>query len=208
MKRTKLLIVPCALAAVLILCSGFGAFSQTGTYPTINPKGKKASSPPISDYTLTFEITLDSGKSAKVLVREGEMAKIGDLNQGYAFALVPVVKDKVKKTATFNIFALTQDENANEMVRELQRLDARLEAVVATDTQPEFLIRLISVDPPPSASLEQDDGLELTAQYQCSPSLDCCLACDDGVWVCAICGWRYCGCCCDPPRSCETQPTH
>lgn len=215
MNKSRLLVAVCLFAVVaLVLFTAFPATTQTG-YSTINPKGKKATSPPISEYSLMFEITLASGKSAKLLVREGEMAKIGDVGEEYAFALVPVIKDRAKKVATFNIFQLTQDESGNEAIREVQRVDARPEATISTDTNPRLEIRLISMHPPRTASVEdstEESPILLASNQNCSNKagqnggLDCCVMCDDGVWACGICVWRYCGCCCDSPRNCNDGP--
>lgn len=135
-----------------VLCSSSPAWTQTGSYTEINPKGKKAYGIAISDNTLTFEITLASGKIAKMLVREGEMAKFGVLSEGYAFAFVPVIKDMDKKSARVTILALTQDEKGNEMVRQLEQVDARLELAITTNTKPTFQIRLTSIKEARSSS--------------------------------------------------------
>ncbi len=148
----------CGFASVFfVLCSASPAWTQTGSYTKINPKGKKAYSTPISENTLAFEITLDSGKIAKMLIREGEMAKFGDLSEGYAFALIAVIKDMRKKSARVTIFALTQDEKGNEMVRQLEQVDARLESAITTNTKPTFQIRLISIKEARSSSASADN---------------------------------------------------
>lgn len=78
------------------------------------------------------------------------MAKIGDLDKGYAFALVPVINTG-NDSALFNIFRLTQDESGNESVREVERINVRLENPVTTNTEPPFRITLLSIEQPTSS---------------------------------------------------------
>lgn len=154
MKRSRLPSVLCGVAVVFfVLCSGSPAWTQTGSYTEINAKGKAAYSTPISENTLTFELTLASGEIAKFLIKEGGMAKFANLNEGYAFALTAVIKDMRKKSARVTIFALTQDEKGNEIAREVEQVDARLESTITTNTKPSFQIKLISIEEPLSSSL-------------------------------------------------------
>ncbi len=150
MQFRKSLKLVLAIAAALFLCSDSLAQEQTGSFTSIIRKGKKASSVPISDSTLKFEVILPGEKLATILVREGEMAKIGDLDKGYAFALVPVINTG-KDSASFNIFRLTQDESGNESVREVERINVRLENPVTTNTEPPFRITLLSIEQPTSS---------------------------------------------------------
>ena len=131
----------------LALSLSTAAWAQEG-YTKLESKGKKAYSVPVSERTLTFEVTLPEKKSAKVLVKEGGMAKVGNLDEGYAFALVPIVKDMAKHTVAFTVFQLTQDEAGNESIRELQRVEASVGADIFTKTEPSFKIRLLSIDRP------------------------------------------------------------
>ncbi len=206
LRRLNVVLGVCLLGLV----SATGVSSQQGSYKELNPKGQKAESPAISEKTLRFEITLSSGKLIKLLAKEGAMVKFGDLEEGYAYALVPVIKDMDKQSAAITVFELTQDEGGNESVRQSQRLDLNREAPRYSDTEPKFQIRLISTEPPPQASASpvstKDNPLLAQAQATCqSGGPDCCLRCGQ-VWVCAICVWMDCGCCCDPPHACTEYP--
>lgn len=200
----RLLLV--AGAALLVWSSTLPAWAQAGSYTKLNPKGREAHSLPISDKTIRFEVTLPSGEVVKLFVQEGGMAKVGNLEEGYAFALVPVVKDKGKQLASFTVFALSQDEAGNELIRQVERLDADSQAPASTKTEPKFQLRVISVEEPKPSLVSRGPtkGFALAvAQRECIGE-DCCLRCGN-TWACAICVIMDCGCCCDAPYKCQ-QP--
>ncbi|HVS89586.1 MAG TPA: hypothetical protein VHF01_15370 [Candidatus Acidoferrum sp.] len=143
-------------ALPFLICSVLFALSpaargQAGTYTELNPKGQKAESIPISDRTVLFEVTMPSGKIAKLRIKEGGMAKIGDLEQGNAFALVPVIKDMQRQTASFTVFQLTQDKQGNESVQQLERVEVDAAAAIATNAEPKLRLRVISLEEPKSS---------------------------------------------------------
>jgi hypothetical protein len=198
--------------------------AQEGSYNKIIQQGKKAYSLPVSENTVRFQVLLAEGKTGTLMIQEGGMAKIGDLDQGYAFALVPTIKDMGKKIASFTIFALTQDDNGNESIRQLQRLDVGSDAPISVKTNRPLQIKVLSIEPPKSglvsgpqdaagsrqgpASMEVAANLTPVKVAGCTgrprggsaSDADCCVNC--GVWACATCVWLDCGCCCDPPYRC------
>ena len=189
--------------AVFVFGSNPVVWAKAGSYKQLNPKGRKAESLPISDRTIRFEVTMPSGNLVKLRVKEGAMAKVGDLHEGYAFALVPVIKDMNKQSASFTIFRLTQDQDGNESIRQLQRLEADWDAPTYTNTDPKFQIRVASTEQPASslAPATSTKAHPLLAQARSQSKVDCCFQCGS-VWACGLCVWMSCGCCCDDPYTC------
>jgi hypothetical protein len=141
-----------ALMAVGLLLLSPSVRGQAGTYTELNPKGQKADSVSVSDRTVLFEVTMPSGKVAKLRIKEGGMAKIGDLDQGYAYALVPIIKDVSRRVATFTVFQLSQDKQGNESVHQLEQIEVDAAAVIATNSQPELKLKVLSIEQAPQSS--------------------------------------------------------
>lgn len=134
--------------AILIFLAGSSVWAQEGGFTKLMGKGKKVHSIPISDLQIWFEVVLPSGEETTVLVEEGGMAKVGNLEEGYAYALVPTVKDAEKNSASFIIFRLTQDEGGNESIREVEKLEVGSEEAATTKTEPKLKIRVVSINLP------------------------------------------------------------
>lgn len=132
-----------ALVAVGLLLLTPAVRGQAGTYTELNPKGEKADSVPVSDRTILFEVTMPTGKVAKLRIKEGGMAKIGDLEPGYAYALVPIIKDMSKRVATFTVFQLSQDKQGNESVQQLEQIEVDAAAPIATRSQPNLKLKVL-----------------------------------------------------------------
>jgi hypothetical protein len=194
-----------ALVAVGVLLLTPAARGQTGTYTELNPKGQKADSVPVSDRTVLFEVTMPSGKVAKLRAKEGGMAKIGDLDQGYAYALVPIIKDVPQRVATFTVFRLSQDKQGNESVQQLEQIEVDAAAPIATNSEPNLKLKVLNIEQAPQSSSglsesEQKPSRRLTF----ANGKDCCLRCGT-IWACGICVVMDCGCCCDSPYKCQPQ---
>jgi len=98
---------------------------------------------------------MPSGKVAKLRIKEGGMAKIGDLEQGNAFALVPLIKDMQRQTASFTVFQLSQDKQGNESVQQLEHVEVDAAAPIATNAEPKLRLRVISIEEPKSKYLRR-----------------------------------------------------
>lgn len=136
------------LAVFIFLAGSSVGAAQEGGFTKLIGKGKKAYSVPISDLQIVFEVVLPSGEETTVLVEEGGMAKVGNLEEGCAYALVPKVKDAKKNSAVFTIFRLTQDEGGNESIREVEKVEVGSEEAVTTKAEPKLKIRVVSINPP------------------------------------------------------------
>lgn len=210
------------VAVLLLFVAGVSSIAQTQgkSYTNLNPKGRKAYSTPISERIIRFDVTMPSGKQANIMGQEGAMVKIGDLNEGYAYALVPIIKDSNKGAVRFGVFQLSADEQGNESIRQLENLDALPLSAITTSSDPRLQITLVSLADNTASggkvntnATRSEAKLTADARRMCTPKVgvaesgvDCCLRCEDGVWACGICVNMDCGCCCDKPYRCPIQP--
>jgi hypothetical protein len=133
-----------AAFAVLALCTPIFAQSAPDNPPMA--KGKKAYSLPISDREIQFQVTVPSSELFTIRVKEGEMAKVIDFKDGYAYAMIPVVKDVNNKTADFGIYRLAQDKDGNESISELEHITVNFDEPAQTKSEPKLQIKLTKID--------------------------------------------------------------
>lgn len=146
----------CLAVGLPMLGTAAPLYCQVPTsYTELNSKGQKADSTPISDRTILFEVTLISGRTAKLRIKEGAMAKVGDLDKGYAFALVPSIKDMTKQSVSFTVYRLTQDKDGNEFIRQVDKVETDLLGTVAVNCEPSFQLRVIATEEPKSQAKVQ-----------------------------------------------------
>ena len=192
----------------ILLCSvQTRAQSTQGSFTKQNPKGKKAYALPMSDRDISLEVTMPNDTVLKLLLKEGAMAKVGDLDKGFAYALIPKVTNLTEKTVSTTIYILSQDAEGNESVREIEHLDAGWQTASRMKAEPQLRIRVLSITEgkptgEPGAQLRTGS---MTPVAYAEKQKDCCVTCD-GIWACATCVWMSCGCCCDSPYKCTTQP--
>jgi len=130
----------------LALCTP--VFGQSTPDNPFIAKGKKAYSIPVSDRNIQFQVTVPSGDVVVLLVQEGGMAKIYNSNEGYSYAMVPIVKDINNKSADFAICRITQDKDGNESIQELEHVTANFNEASPTKVEPKLQIKLIKIAPP------------------------------------------------------------
>lgn len=167
-------------------------FGQSTSDNPVMAKGKKAYSIPVSDRNIQFEVTAPSGEIFAISVQEGGMAKILDFKDGYAYALVPIIKDINSKTADFVIYRITQDKDGNESIQELEHINPNFDTSVTTKAEPKMQVKLFKIDPPTSASSISDNSNQKQVALVIGAHKDCCVTCGNitacGNAVCASCG--------------------
>lgn len=129
-----------------VFASGPSLFAQTTPDNPPNPTGKKAYSIPVSKRNVQFQVTTPAGEPFTLLVQEGGMAKIMDYKDGYAYALVPIIKGIDNKNCDITVYRLAQDKEGNESIQELEHVTPNFDEAVSTQAEPRLSIKLISID--------------------------------------------------------------
>jgi hypothetical protein len=149
---------------------------------------EKAYTVPVSSNEITMELRLGNSSTARVLTYEGGLIKVGDLQRQNVFGVVPILKgDGNVRLVLFRIGIIDEQ---NETIAQIEEQSTPQNAVV-TFTKAPVTVKVINV----KASL---------APAPAPIKDDCCVECD--FWSCGICVWMDCGCCCNPPKTCQQLP--
>ena len=205
------LAVPCVV--FLLLSWSSRVHAQTDPTTGLNGKGKKAYSIPISEREIELQITAPPGKGFTVLVREGGMAKVLALGQGYAYALVPTVRMD-DKSVDIGIYRLRQDQEGNESLEKVENLIVGSDGAGSTKAEPKLEIRLNKITNPSASKTRPEvrtkDDVQLA--FASADKIDCCVTCPSSIGditVCASAVCADCGSCADPgvkPLKCSPVP--
>lgn len=169
-----------------------------------NPKGKKAYSIPVSKRNVQFQVTTPAGEPFTLLVQEGGMAKVLDYKDGYAYALVPILKGIDGKSCDIAAYRLTQDKDGNESIQELEHVTPNFDEAVSTQAEPKLKIKLVPIDSDSASDAARSStptNKEIALAF--GTHRDCCVTCGN-VTACANGVCASCGQCNDPARQSPT----
>ncbi len=162
------------------------AFGLSASPLWSGPAGR-AHTGPITPNLVTFSVIADGG-TATVMIREGELARIGSGATTYGFAAVLQPDEEAAQVFVFEIIPL---DGGGEALVQRGKVVIAKNGAARVEGAP-LSLRLLQLDrlsaaPPPFGPPAEPD---------------CCVFCG-GIWACANCVRTECGCCCDPTY-CET----